>query len=60
MSSTCSLTVSLYILAVPWKLPTMVDGMPMRTRASSMAACACERDAPSARLKDRVTAANWP
>ena len=35
MSSTCSLTVSLYILAVPWKLPTMVDGMPMRTRASS-------------------------
>src|ERR1044071_2138553 len=46
--------------AVPWKLARIEAGRPRSCRALSMACTASPRATPGARLKERVTAGNWP
>src|SRR5439155_553662 len=46
--------------AEPWKLARMLGGRPMSRAARSIAATAWPSATPGARLKDSVTAGNWP
>src|SRR5580765_3834938 len=46
--------------AVPWKLGRMEAGSPICRSAFLMAVTAWPRATPGARLKDSVTAGNWP
>ena len=46
--------------AVPWKLPWIVAGMPMRSSAASIAARASPSATPGARLNEIVVATNGP
>ena len=45
-------------LAVPWKLPRIVDGTPIRASALSIAIVAWPSDVPSGRLNEIVVATN--
>src|SRR4029453_17227763 len=45
--------------AVPWKLPWMVAGMPMRAIACCTASVACDDDTLGGRLNESVLATNW-
>ena len=46
--------------AVPWKLPWIVVGTPIRTSSCITASRAWESETPSARLNDTVVAGNVP
>ncbi len=46
--------------AVPWKLPWIDAGTPMRFIVSLIAATASLSERPGARLKDKVAATNMP
>ncbi len=45
--------------AVPWKLGSMLAGMPSSWVACLMCSTAAPSDAPGARLNDMVTTGNW-
>ena len=45
--------------AVPWKLPRMVDGSPIRRVAASIVVTALPSETPGARLNEIVTDGNW-
>src|ERR1700720_2376967 len=45
--------------AVPWKLGSMLAGMPSSLVTSLIRCTAAPSDAPGARLNDRVTTGNW-
>ena len=46
--------------AVPWKVPRIAAGRRMPAALFWIAVTASPRDTPGARLKDKVTAGNWP
>src|SRR5580692_10886838 len=45
--------------AVPWKLASMLAGMPRSWVTLLISSTAAPRDAPGARLNERVTTGNW-
>src|SRR5580658_4510612 len=45
--------------AVPWKLGSMLAGMPTCCVTCLICSTAAPSDAPGARLKERVTTGNW-
>src|SRR2546428_13424278 len=46
--------------AVPWKVALMEVGKAIWRSAARIASTASPREKPGARLKERVTAGNWP
>src|SRR5664279_1808885 len=46
--------------ALPWKLPRIVVGTPMRASSSSIARVACDSETSGGRLNEIVDATNWP